>query len=214
MTLRGVGDVGRDFRLHGGVKGVWLSRSSVLACSGVGRTRVLAYIFIFMGARAHGLFIVFYTYIMAYIIMRLLNKSKQSTPLAELRNPTLYAGPGQHECVDRFDSLRLVITIIKVRKLLTITMTVAGVFHRIYLPALRAQTPTGDFLLLGFFNQCQLPRHVSTATFISPSSTASVPESHHRAKSRVSLSKEQQRFLDSAVSRLQASPSLPTIKLH
>lgn len=27
MTLRGVGDVGRDFRLHGGVKGVWRDSS-------------------------------------------------------------------------------------------------------------------------------------------------------------------------------------------
>lgn len=63
MTLRGVGDVGRDFRLHGGVKGVWRDSSPgvefwhVLVLAG---RRVLAYIFIFMGARAHGLFIVFY----------------------------------------------------------------------------------------------------------------------------------------------------------
>lgn len=79
-------------------------------------------------------------------------------------------------------------------------MSISAALHRTYLPTLRAQTPISDFLLPGFFNHCQLLRYASTATFIPPSSTAPVPESHHKAKRRVPLSNEQQRFLDSAVS--------------
>lgn len=89
------------------------------------------------------------------------------------------------------------------------TITIAAALHRTYLPPLRAQIPIGGFLLPGLFNHCQLLRHASTATFIPPSSTTSVPESHHKAKRRAKLSKEQQRFLDSAVSRPQAALTPP-----
>lgn len=82
-----------------------------------------------------------------------------------------------------------------------IIMTIAAALHRTYLQPLRAQIPIGGFLLPGFFNHCQPLHHASTATFIPPSSTTSVPESHHKAKRRAKLSKEQQKFLDSAVSR-------------
>lgn len=91
-----------------------------------------------------------------------------------------------------------------------IIMTIAAALHRAYLQPLRAQISIGSFLLPGFFNHCQLLHHASTATFIPPSSTAStsMPESepHHKAKRRAKLSKEQQRFLDSAVSRPNPPP--------
>lgn len=50
MTLRGVGDVGRDFRLHGGVKGVWRDSSPgvqfwhVLVLAGRGCWRTYLYL--------------------------------------------------------------------------------------------------------------------------------------------------------------------------
>lgn len=81
-------------------------------------------------------------------------------------------------------------------------MNTASTLRAVYRPALRQQSPICDFLLPSFTHSQSRKQYASVTTSSASPKTEPAPEtlnSRSTAKRRGPLSKEQQRFLDSAV---------------